>query len=110
MDSDPFLLLEKSNALRREPIHGQPQEKRFHFRHSSPPTKIIKPMDGNAQRTVWSPGFIRYGVWTCFESRGRGLLRQRRCVLQPRVGAQRLPWENECWNHQPQGGLWLAPA
>src|SRR5882724_8172853 len=55
MDSDPFPLLEKSHALRRDQIHGQPQEKRFDFRHAPLGTKILKLMDGNAQETVRAP-------------------------------------------------------
>src|SRR5439155_7956392 len=55
MDSNPFPLLEKSHALRRDQIHGQPQEKRFDFRHAPLGTKILKLMDGNAQETVRAP-------------------------------------------------------
>src|SRR5438128_12007087 len=42
MDSNPFSVLEKSDAVRRHQIHGQPQEKRLDFRHTPPGTKIIR--------------------------------------------------------------------
>src|SRR2546423_251233 len=82
MDSDPLPVLEKSHALRRDPIHGQPQEKRFHFRHSPPGTKTIKPMDGKAQKTTFL-SLLRSYLHPSLKTDSRRALHSRLPVILP---------------------------